>query len=516
MKSQKNHIKLIILSIISISLTGCAYKIVQEKEHHYSFDLENDTLEIQLLGKNNFKWGLALSGGGIRSSAYSLGVMKALHEKEKLQKIEIISAVSGGGYAAYWLLSSESKNNELNNKFGDYAFSDKSSTANTCRFMTSANFVTYFNMISAVFKGQSLGEFYRCKIERTYGWNDITENENTDIDSCIEHKSESKTIKSYLNDINTGRIPYFVYNTTVIEPIAAEGWNDGLYEFTPIFRGNKKYGYEPWGEDESLPLSQISAISGAAIKMFLKQEVNNPHKNLSGSHIELSDGGHSENLGLISLIRRGVENIIVSDGEQDSNLTFESYYILKDRLNSWGLTLKNDFLDQRSEKSVTDSDEWWDREEARIEETNLKSGNFMAYVYRDDIEISKIYYIKASVTGEVKKDADEMYFNNGLKTMYESTKIETENAKICDFLNDSENKDGTCNNNPYMACEKLKGKNYDGTKWIQQNAVIRINNKEKFGKNFPHDSTINQSFYIDQFTSYMGLGYMQALKIKFN
>jgi Patatin-like phospholipase len=42
---------------------------------------------------------LALSGGGLRSAAYSLGVMRALHETRILGKVDVISAVSGGSYA---------------------------------------------------------------------------------------------------------------------------------------------------------------------------------------------------------------------------------------------------------------------------------------------------------------------------------------------------------------------------------------------------------------------------------
>ena len=47
---------------------------------------------------------LALSGGGVRSALFSIGVMKALHEKQFLQQVDIISGVSGGAYAAAWYL----------------------------------------------------------------------------------------------------------------------------------------------------------------------------------------------------------------------------------------------------------------------------------------------------------------------------------------------------------------------------------------------------------------------------
>lgn len=47
--------------------------------------------------------GLALSGGGIRSGTFSLGVLQALAAKDKLRGIDILSTVSGGGYAGGFL-----------------------------------------------------------------------------------------------------------------------------------------------------------------------------------------------------------------------------------------------------------------------------------------------------------------------------------------------------------------------------------------------------------------------------
>ncbi|MFW5855613.1 MAG: patatin-like phospholipase family protein, partial [Thermodesulfobacteriota bacterium] len=44
--------------------------------------------------------GLALSGGGIRSAAFSLGVLQALAAKDILKRIDYLSSVSGGSYTA--------------------------------------------------------------------------------------------------------------------------------------------------------------------------------------------------------------------------------------------------------------------------------------------------------------------------------------------------------------------------------------------------------------------------------
>ena len=47
--------------------------------------------------------GLALSGGGIRSATFGLGVLEGLKSSELLKKIDYLSTVSGGGYIGAWL-----------------------------------------------------------------------------------------------------------------------------------------------------------------------------------------------------------------------------------------------------------------------------------------------------------------------------------------------------------------------------------------------------------------------------
>ncbi|MHB8267240.1 patatin-like phospholipase family protein [Bradyrhizobium sp.] len=49
------------------------------------------------------RFGLALSGGGIRSATFSLGVIQALAQRRRIASIDYISTVSGGGYIGAWL-----------------------------------------------------------------------------------------------------------------------------------------------------------------------------------------------------------------------------------------------------------------------------------------------------------------------------------------------------------------------------------------------------------------------------
>lgn len=47
---------------------------------------------------------VAMSGGGIRSAAFNIGVLRGLHEHGLLAKTEVMSGVSGGSYALSWYL----------------------------------------------------------------------------------------------------------------------------------------------------------------------------------------------------------------------------------------------------------------------------------------------------------------------------------------------------------------------------------------------------------------------------
>src|SRR6516225_8261842 len=48
-------------------------------------------------------FGISISGGGIRSATFGLGVLQGLSEKGLLSKADYISTVSGGGYIGSWL-----------------------------------------------------------------------------------------------------------------------------------------------------------------------------------------------------------------------------------------------------------------------------------------------------------------------------------------------------------------------------------------------------------------------------
>ncbi|MEY2943473.1 MAG: hypothetical protein RLY97_1487 [Pseudomonadota bacterium] len=66
------------------------------------FDIEQAAIDARRttygLNAKAAKIGLALSGGGIRSATFSLGLLQELSRQQLLQKVDYLSTVSGGGY----------------------------------------------------------------------------------------------------------------------------------------------------------------------------------------------------------------------------------------------------------------------------------------------------------------------------------------------------------------------------------------------------------------------------------
>ena len=61
---------------------------------------ESAWLKKRTSKSNKTLTGLALSGGGIRSATFNLGVLQALEKHKILKNVDITSSVSGGGYIA--------------------------------------------------------------------------------------------------------------------------------------------------------------------------------------------------------------------------------------------------------------------------------------------------------------------------------------------------------------------------------------------------------------------------------
>lgn len=81
--------------------------LISEKERYKA---EVDEINTQRKNRSsdvsdNAMTGLAISGGGIRSGTFALGVLQTLRELGLLRRMDYLSTVSGGGYIGSWLVA---------------------------------------------------------------------------------------------------------------------------------------------------------------------------------------------------------------------------------------------------------------------------------------------------------------------------------------------------------------------------------------------------------------------------
>lgn len=66
---------------------------------------EGDSKDVYEAAADQRLSGLCLSGGGIRSATFGLGILQALAAADRLRSFDYISSVSGGGYIHQWLVA---------------------------------------------------------------------------------------------------------------------------------------------------------------------------------------------------------------------------------------------------------------------------------------------------------------------------------------------------------------------------------------------------------------------------
>ena len=186
------------------------------------------------------------------------------------------------------------------------------------------------------------------------------------------------------------RAPYHLVNCALNVPASTNSRMQGrltdFFLFSPAFCGSPLTGYAPtkdWQDaDETLDLGTAMAISGAAaapqmgtgtiknlsfwmalFNVRLGYWIRNPlhprrgretppgltyllqemfgQANEKRPYINVSDGGHIENLGVYELLRRRCKYIVAVDGEQDAKMTFHGLTTLQ-RLAAIDLGVKID------------------------------------------------------------------------------------------------------------------------------------------------------------------------------
>jgi hypothetical protein len=74
-----------------------------QKRREFVFKLPHDEGVEKPNSDKLRPFGVALSGGGIRSATFNLGILQGLADKDLLKYVDYLSTVSGGGYIGSWL-----------------------------------------------------------------------------------------------------------------------------------------------------------------------------------------------------------------------------------------------------------------------------------------------------------------------------------------------------------------------------------------------------------------------------
>jgi len=293
--------------------------------------------------------GLALSGGGIKSSAFQLGLLSGLHLSKNgndaplLYEVDYISSVSGGSWANGAYVSAPVSDEALFSCLREIASADEVSAR--CEPLTGLlpdrqNKIKgsgdwQQQIVDSYLQGKSLSldavreQHYR-EPKRPFPLflathsSKIKENKDAEnfpfeftplsigtIADCDTPETPCGFFRKYLRPLHWNNSPERGF---VLELAQAQG----------VLTKVQKYGlYEP---ADKLLISHAMWASGALIsKVFsLHLHIDKNDEKIEGVRKKyvLSDGGKADNIGLIPLVERGADLIILSQIAGDANSEF--------------------------------------------------------------------------------------------------------------------------------------------------------------------------------------------------
>lgn len=432
-------------------------------------------------------WGLALSGGGLRSAAFSIGAMKALYDLGLLDDIDVISSVSGGSYASYWLYSRFDPDNDI--AFGDAAFSGELFTRNVCTLGSKSEFFPFRRMIASAFSSRDRAfRKYRDSIEWSFGANHWKSRKEI----RLAGEPGMRPLRYLLPEITAARVPYFIINTTIKNKRGRAGEKLSevakTFEIGPTYRGSTAFGFSKWGSEKTgiATWCNATAISGAGIRSKLSRKIDDYAEPPTNKRIDLADGGLSENLAALPLIRRGIKNIVIVDAENDPGYKFVSYCKLREHLKSLDIGLAigaiDDFFDCDKKKHRTRDRIFTAPAVARGTATSAD-------------HVSNIYYIKMSRPDSIFKSVSR----SNEPGKHDETRPTSCSGPLEQIGYETLRRDMLAYS-AYLNKDWRWGKFFEFLPWINYN--------------FPQITTIDQTFYSDQLKAFIGLGYLETCEME--
>lgn len=276
------------------------------------------------VGKRPDTIGLALSGGGYRSAIFGYGVLWGLHELGVLKQIHYLSVVSGGS----WIGTPFSMTERFDMFFREVANGPNFMEEGFESLLPNPARVLQEAVIARDDDGNYVSNIYGRLLARTF---------------LREHGDYSRF--KPLSDaalIRDADRPFLIINGTVSfrRPETFDITQE-CFEMTRLYCGSRSLGYIDTdalkATKHPIRIRYAIAVSGAALAAhlpglgaevagiglgrevvnFAKRQRGAPKNMPQADNLDLSDGGHYNNLGVESLINRGCGYIIVVDAEHD-------------------------------------------------------------------------------------------------------------------------------------------------------------------------------------------------------
>lgn len=348
-------------------------------------------------------WGLAFSGGGTRSATLTLGQLRALRQIGILDQFRYCSSVSGGtwGVTPFIFLDPSISDEQFLGSYKapqDISLDDLS--ADDPKSMASA--ISRSKIVKSAFSNMLEGDELFSKIVGDIFLKPFLINENlffTFNDETLQRILTENTNLTH-NDFYTTpterKRPFLIVNSTILRSVEMRI----PFEMTPLYCGikqlypnagsNERYdiggGFvEPHGFDSDSPdtiendvalvrlhrnrlsISDMLGSSGAApadvFRRFLPMTQPFPNFNywaptatgdrLREKAYDFGDGGLLENLGIMSLLRRKVEKIVVFvNGKTKIQKQDETSFIISDSIPALFKSIPNQYGDRDFDKNV--------------------------------------------------------------------------------------------------------------------------------------------------------------------
>ena len=294
-------------------------------------------------GKQRQTLGLAMSGGGYRSAIYNYGVLKGLFEIGVIDTIDYLSAVSGGA----WIAAPFSTSNDLH-----WFFHDIPTHANLIEEGFEALLPNPLRVIQEAMLSRMDPNYVSNIFGRLLAKTFLREHGQL---SRYTSLADKKMIKD-------GNRPFLIINGTLnYRNRDSFSVIQECFEMTRLYCGARSLGYvhsrDLMARQKPIRIRDAIAMSGAGAAVHLPalggevagiglcreivnyaRQVKSKHHLSDADHLDISDGGHYNNLGVEALINRGCGYIIISDAEhdreeKDGSRSNQSYHGLRTLLN---------------------------------------------------------------------------------------------------------------------------------------------------------------------------------------